>query len=167
MHSLYLSHQHSFTNIHSHLTTLAKPNSKQWCIAKIPQIIQDFLSLFLIKNRNSYNAAVLTIFKFVNYIQHILREPLIIVLILFMCVVIACSLYLPTDKTGCLSVQSGDITRQQLIENDELQANILRADETDAGTPEPSSPPETPSNSRGFKLRKVANNRRHSNNLVL
>ncbi|CAL1526938.1 unnamed protein product [Lymnaea stagnalis] len=65
-----------------------------------------------------------------------------------------------------LSVQSGDIMRQRLLDTDEPEANIHRADETETGTHfEPSSPPATPGSSRGFQLRKVA--RKRSQNLVL
>lgn len=65
-----------------------------------------------------------------------------------------------------LSVQSGDIMHQRLLDADEPEGNFQRADETEAGTHfETSSPPATPSSTRGFKLRKVA--RKRSQNLVL
>lgn len=70
------------------------------------------------------------------------------------------------DEMNTLSVQSGDITRQRLLDNDELSANLHRADETEPGAAsEPSSPPETPRGARGFKLRKVLH--KPSQNLVL
>lgn len=88
----------------------------------------------------------------------------------------ACSLldYLIISGTpGNLSVQSGDITRQSVLESQDFNVNILQAHDagTADGPSEPSSPFATPRNSRnsrevGLKLidRSLA---RESQSLVL
>ncbi|XP_013077493.2 post-GPI attachment to proteins factor 6-like isoform X1 [Biomphalaria glabrata] len=106
------------------------------------------------------NLAVETVenYKYVHSVWHIVESASILFL-------------LPPkrgqkDEMNTLSVQSGDITRQRLLDNDELSANLHRADETEPGVAsEPSSPPETPRGARGFKLRKVLH--KPSQNLVL